>query len=122
MNFANELRIGNYVLVDDNHVLPYWHPIRAKDIADIENGNLFNKGIAITPIELSSDILIKSGFELIKRSFVRDKFKIFALSCINPSFCIKCGGQYLKIAEIKYVHQLQNIYFALVGTELNITL
>lgn len=128
MNLANELRINNFVLVDDSHVLPYWHKIRAKDIVDIENGNLFHKGIIVSPIELSSDILLKAGFAetIVSRGgqYRRFELDIHGLNFMFEVYGVNEPHFYLCMVgvDLFYLHQLQNLYFALMGTELHINI
>jgi len=79
------------------------------------------------PIEVSEEILLKVGFEVIddnpkqKPHYKGDVlFKIIDFEFSNSmkdgfvSYQINNGE-----TAIKYIHQLQNLYFALTGTELN---
>ena len=45
-------------------------------------------------------------------------FKLTDELDINIDFCVYCGRKF--IVELKYVHQLQNLFFALTGTELEV--
>lgn len=78
------------------------------------------------PIKLTEEILLKSGFA----EFYKSDFSV-KLECIkNPIFefvrrndkdwNLRIKGETHK--HIKYLHQLQNLYFALTGTELKIEL
>lgn len=74
-------------------------------------------------IPLTEEILLKSGF---KEHLTGLNRSVFTKDYINLEFCIggmMCyyGTMILKIV-IKSVHQLQNLYFALTGKELEIKL
>ncbi len=108
---ANELRIGNWVLIDDEYcqIKSIW-----EDSVMVEgNGDLLNKTY---PIHLTPEILEKAVFGC------GDLYVRF----INHSFflCYEYDGQERTHDGIplKYVHQLQNLYFALTGNELDINL
>lgn len=104
----------------------------------------FNLDADLTVIPLFEDRLLKAGFKMIdqdgfetsnryqdlrfslpiKGKFSRDKMFIrFTLSIGNPPLCsLNIFGQETGVfLDIKSLHQLQNLYFALTGTELQIT-
>ena len=122
---AIELRIGNILLLDTGHTLPQPHRIVPQDIVDIWGG--LPEKINIEPIPLSSNILLKCGFTL-------DNYDVFYIKnkegylWVRPfeSLFEVCVGQELdmliKITDIQYLHQLQNLIFALQGTELIVNL
>lgn len=105
-----ELRVGNYYIykedseiqkIDDSYSLY----LIAENIKDIE------------PIELTEGILLKCGF--IPCSIIDNHFNISGMciwKCNDMFLCDKNG------VHIKYLHQLQNLYFALTNEELNIQL
>lgn len=120
---ANELRIGNYIMGDRRK--PYRFELY--DFSDWWNDhNSHEFGDHIKPIPLTEEWLLKFGF---------DKFK-------SKNYGIKCGSCWMyldnpkemgdwqdcycwtfdkfKFIELKYVHQLQNLYFALTENELTI--
>jgi hypothetical protein len=116
---ANELRIGNWY--QDNFGEQYGR-ITGHDIGDLAKGLDCE---AYQPIELTSEILTKNiGFN-IKQTKWRTLYKYGKISLDKTlygktsfSFCFGHHG----IMGIDYVHQLQNLYFALTGEELNIEL
>lgn len=126
---ANELRIGNYVYDRGNKILKidYWERkdmIAQKVVVGGFVGHPFTEDVEfLKPIPLTEEWLLKFGFEDI-RELDNIDFKEYRM--INEySFCVQfpCGveahcyaGNY-PIA-IKYLHQLQNLYFALTGKEL----
>ena len=114
-NLINELRIGNWVeksLLDKSISMGY--QIKAFDFKEWEN-------YIYKPIPLTEEWLKKFGFEKEKC----DNKIWYELKPKNaPLFC---QGYSKKLCEVfvehldvrvKYVHQLQNIYFVLTGKEL----
>lgn len=112
-----ELRIGNYVLAGE-----YDFPMCVTGIFEDKvylnfDGNndddLICKEIEIMPIRLTDETLLKFGF--VKGDiyhFIDD----FYIDNWNPE-----QSHYTYNAEtvkIKYLHQLQNLYFSLTGKEL----
>jgi hypothetical protein len=118
----NELRIGNYV-----EGIGMEEPIRKildaigynyetekyeLDALDIQN---------FKPIPLTEEWLVKFGFEKNKDGL----FNLFNQSevpiLLNPDLNgWTCDGINFSINNTQYVHQLQNLYFALTGEELKI--
>jgi len=94
-----------------------------KNLKDfIHIGNLIESDL-VKPIPLTEEWLLKFGFEKITEfSFCFDKFICeYFLQDIIVSFRLKYNpADSLFIRDIKYVHELQNIYFALTGSELTV--
>lgn len=116
---AKELRIGNLVKVFD-----YKPKVEFDTIATItqygwETVNGYN---GIEPIPLTEEWLLKFGFE-INRHFAR--LNNFELGFITREknwqleYSIGTIGKWI-LKDIEYVHQLQNLYFALTGEELEL--
>ena len=110
---AKDLRIGNYL----EH--PYSNGYCQVNTIDNEHlnigeGNVIEDINDFKPIPLTEEWLIKFGFKELKRNvwFISDKDG-FQIILENSIFRLK----YLR-KHIKYVHQLQNLYFALTGEEL----
>lgn len=117
-----ELRIGNWVF--DQDCEPYYFQIEQirKDIGDslwvyYRNGSIKCK--VPEPIPLTEEILLKCGFEKQGFYFLN---RNSALMQMEISLSRKCFISSLLAIEIKHLHQLQNLYFCLVGKELNIEL
>ena len=123
---ANELRIKNYlnpkvkgiILKDEIHIVEPTTLMMIQGVID-------NKGIEFEPIPLTEEILLKCGFE----------FDIFYQKLTNGTMCIYwcdkicllswCKSHrddILRHEYPKYLHQLQNLYFALTNEELQIEL
>ena len=119
---AMELRIGDYVNYRcdalDIHI-PVYQVGNGADIQVHENHGYFS------PIPLTEEWLLKFGFR------VRDDNEYLDIRIRNMLYLavhlrtldVILGYNYewtLPIKTIKYVHQLQNLYFALTGEELTI--
>lgn len=123
---AKELRIGNWVLSTRT---PGWFAVLEIKYK-IGKGFLLNEDIpmsCIRPILLSPDILFIYGFE--KHANSNEYWTHWSLKngwCISeshhdePSANIKNGFYYWgdNYVNVKYMHQLQNLYFSLTGREL----
>ena len=113
---AKELRIGNYV----RYIGLYDHYPVVKSITE-------NDDDEIDPITITEEWLLKFGFERTYLSQFRSKFTHKDIHCIGYDFSYVIDksmegftwyGRYVK--DIKYIHQLQNLYFALTQKELEI--
>ena len=113
---ANELRIGNYVsfnnfiqpqrevVVDGKFLLPF-----NKTNSEINN--------YYQPIPLTDYWLLNLGFE---EEITCDVFPTFFRNKINVNDRVVYVSEYGFLNHIKNVHQLQNLYYALIGEELTI--
>ena len=137
---ATELRIGNYVMFNDNYELSLDDPAYYEDmkmfpidvIASDETIRLMDgdKSIGcfgtnqIKPISITEEWLIKFGFEKFNKAMHKPLNKtthIYREILDHNNFYITGMDNYLQLTNIpKYVHQLQNLYFALTGKELTI--
>lgn len=141
---ANELRIGNLfnnvfnspiVILSVVEITEYM--IMGKEVNGIFNGS-FSPNM-INPIQITDEWLLKFGFETMDAEtdfmeYAIDKDGTIIFSIMNDGgldhknenpFYITSEGQINGFAhkhkiEIKFIHQLQNIYFALTGEELKI--
>lgn len=110
---ANELRIGNWVL-----------PAYEVEFNPIQIDSLF-KGAepACVPIPLTPDILEKAGFDV---SFWGYNKAGFPFSIWHYEGKEEMLVQYNKTEEeicyVTYLHELQNLYHAITGKELEIDL
>lgn len=108
---ANELRIGN-LLYNDGVVVT----IDARSIFDIWDDNGLGK---YKPITLTPEWLERFGFE----SYLNSEYKkdCLYIEILNDGTIEWCWGwNNEKSDPINYVHQLQNLYFALTGAELSL--
>lgn len=122
---ANELRLGNWI----------YNGIREPFQTNGETINNFDVGQAIlglfTPIPLTEEWLVKFGCETRRTN---SGHAYLSFEKINPKtdygsgfelyedglFLCDCDGGRIG-NKIEYVHQLQNLYFALTGEELTIS-
>jgi len=103
---ANELRIGNYI--DLYGSMAKLHPLDYENRCDDFEFKDFK------PIELNEEWLLGFGIK-----FGWDNFDIeFLFNEYNLRYRYDIGSSAF-ITSIKYVHQLQNLYFSLTGKELN---
>ena len=121
---AEELRIGNTIKINgivvniDSRTLFDWNDRRVKE-----------------PIPLTTEWLLKFGFEKDEDfgnwhlndyeifSIRNDRFRIFSAGVKEGSVHWYNGSSddyYSSTKKIQYVHQLQNLYYALTGEELTI--
>jgi len=108
----NELRIGNWISMASWNADPEVKQVTAFDIA-----NIVKFKYAIEPIPLTEEWLVKFGFE----DNLPWEYKQFRLDDQDRFHVVDQTGYGIIIARgIKYVHQLQNLYFALTGEELPI--
>ena len=136
---ANELRIGNKIIGKKTYggdVLTFKNFNDDLDVAFFSDGSIHEIGEFLTdcdPIPLTEEILLKCG--LFKHQYTNgilvtewhddehigdSEFEISDESNESGNFYYysKRGCD----TEIKYLHQLQNLYFALTGEELEINL
>ena len=113
----NELRIGNLVLFY-NEVVPITGIVKSGFYIG-EHGFAINLLDWFQPIKLTEEWLVKLGFVKNDSGFYEQKRFTY-----HPEHGWNILSQWIKgwvnVAEIKYVHSLQNLYFALTGKELKI--
>lgn len=101
---TNDLRIGNLVLNDDDGGVC--------KLFNIHEGYINHK-----PIPLTEEWLLKFGFKSIQDGW-------YEYSNSNITFSWNIYDRQLRFLgepfNIQYVHQLQNLYFALTGEELEV--
>lgn len=117
---ASDLRLGNWVL--SNNPFAGWIPVRigAEDFANFDENEF--KAIALTP-----EILEKAGFKDGKKEIGEGVFTELDYDGHYNVFIRQIDSQkdeslVLMPTELKYLHQLQNLYFAFTGEELEINL
>ena len=136
---ANELRIGNLLKHTNNHIFlrKVWDTIiklSGQEIFFISVSQT-EKNVYYEPIPLTEDWLLKLGFENFDGNMIllskHPNTYLFVNKirqnddCFNSVFMqqyIGDTGNYniVHLLNINFVHQLQNLYFALTGTELSL--
>ena len=109
----NEMRIGNYIKTKSEGIIP------------IERGWQIDEGEETEPIPLTEEWLLKFGFYFdLKTDYdgYWKKYKEgFEIRIYKFEDYFEYGWQLgHDPIKIKYVHQLQNLYFSLTGEELTI--
>lgn len=100
-----ELRIGNWVT--ENGRLIHIH-----DGFGIDHAQKFE------PIKLTKEWLNKFGFVSNGVTYELPNFRFQISRPLNYEGFVFCDGYSVITEKIQYVHQLQNLYFALTGEEL----
>ena len=115
---ANELRIGNYLQLEGIS-----KPIRVS-IIDTTQTSTKTK---YKPIPLTEEWFLKFGFRRHWEDFYNDVIYIKKVTDDYTEFEwgvypneLGSGIQIKNSIKLKYVHQLQNLYFALTGEELTL--
>lgn len=119
---ASELRIGNIVMAHDFVSQEYkYHTITPSSIVAQSQCDIA-KVPCFKPIELTEQVLLKCGFNWISDTWLSIPIDNGWNICYDVT-----GYIYLKYNDIEceishfkfeYIHQLQNLYFALTGREI----
>ena len=118
---SSELRIGNYI--KGIGIKPTWliEGIKGDLIYSLDEWRLLN---SFEPILLTEEWLLKFGFDFSVDTWYLKGVAIWETECCNAKGNEEIGFFYelrdvgMMDMNIKYVHQLQNLYFALTGQEL----
>lgn len=122
----NELRIGNKVYYNGTHkeestvtsVTEYLDGSCLVNLNGRANG--LYKIEELSPIPITEAVLLKCGFEKIGDNYSLLEWRFHINKPANYDGYLLCEG-YLVITDlVNYLHQLQNIYLALTGEELEI--
>lgn len=109
---ATELRIGNWVMYSSKIQV---NENKIRECVDYPE--------RFAPIKLTEEWLERFGFKLPAHTWIGDKFHLseYGEGSKHPNggvWVVAMNKNNAIIAEIQYVHQLQNLYFALTGEEL----
>ena len=115
---ANELRVGNWIKTPEQEEKVY------DNFFDTDEGvrfiNDWNISV-IKPIPLTEEWLIKFGnWDITEEGLISYDLNYDEQLEEWLFYVYNIKGDKINCAMIKYVHQLQNLYFALVGEELEI--
>ena len=118
---ATELRIGNWVYNQTTASYQQVYPMMIPQIHSIQKEG---RGTNITPIPLTEEILLKCGFQMFRGEFWNSVSSSMDISIVilENKFYFVVNSEYAITKHFIYVHELQNIYFALTGEELSINL
>jgi len=125
----NELRIGNWVLVNNKpSSIDSIHESHGVNLSIFlggygDGGSLYSDQFdEIKPIRLTTEILEKARF---RQAITNDRIWLLRIGDTNLMLHIDGSAWSYSgpiLIKIEYVHQLQNLYFALTGEELEIEL
>jgi hypothetical protein len=119
---SNELRIGNFIYVAPVQPSSTVHKITGQDIADHANGKI-TLGLECA-ISLTAWRLVKSGFVKDRNGWHLPGTQFSLTEKFYPCWMDRMLWPQdisdFKHLSLQYVHQLQNLYFALTGEELKI--
>jgi hypothetical protein len=114
---SNELRIGNYFLDDIGNDSQY-EVITGKHIWDFDDDTIDDY---YKPLLLTEEWLLKFGFKKLSNEWLRlevcKKWGSLYWEALS-GFRLTINSNEIQLSHIKYIHQLQNLYFALTGEEL----
>jgi len=115
---ANELRIGNWVYYGES-IRPITAIHETSQRRAVGVSNLLTEFESIKPIPLTPEILEKCGFEKSTDhygGYLSPKFDLAAIRIKdNNTWFNGCWE-----TKVEHLHQLQNLYLALTGEELEI--
>jgi len=120
---ANELRTGNYLQNEGTKKVVKVYGIINDDVYYSMNNAMNRK--AFNPIPINAERLLKFGFVFIDELNIYE-IKLpnedsFSVDLVEKEVLITAGALHDAVqVPCEYVHQLQNLYFALTGQELEI--
>lgn len=116
-----ELRIGNWFIDYSNK--PFQWDLEYSKLLTLERNRPDIDEVIKSPIQLTEEILLKCGFdENMVLSTIEGEIRYYGDGDINIGGEDSCTLGMVYIAKCKYLHQLQNLYFALTGKELEVEL
>lgn len=120
---TRELRIGNYVHEETLGNIKVVAFLEADIWVMSKAGNEYHvRADAIDPVPMSDFWFDFFGFEPGEEQYIMyvDEWLTICVDALDYSICLKDNyGQVIApTIHVKYVHQLQNLYFALTGKEL----
>lgn len=110
---ASELRMGNWLMRDSQ---PEGFLVDAQTILRMSLSGIRDE----KPIPLTEEWLVKLGFKKDRIDYWRPDEWFYAINQKSDGTFWLAEDECDPVTEIKYVHQLQNLYFALTGEELTI--
>ena len=114
---ASELRTGNWYN-------EFGMPKQADALLIVKLSQIEHAGkiaIDVSPIPLTEEWLLKFGFEKPAHSWCGKIFHLSAWDNFPLNWCVAMNkNNAVVVLKLKYVHSLQNLYFALCGEELTV--
>lgn len=113
---STELRIGNFIYYSQSPEEDQPYDVFKTNLNDIHSLQLNEStDLRYSPIPLTEQWLIKLGF-----NFEDPYYNKGIYSCYRMYGEIKIANLHGFIANLKYVHELQNLFFALTRQELEL--
>lgn len=116
---AKNLRIGNFVS-DANASDSFFAKVRRLDYSRCYYGQFHSAYSDLKPIPITEDWLIKFGFDLVVKEGNQGEFRVYQLNEITYNTNHGWWWRHQLAVQPKYIHELQNLFFALTGTELEL--
>lgn len=115
---ANELRISNliYKRLKSGNGRTITAEVGCQDIVRIFEGI---GSFIYEPVLLSEDWLLKFGFQVFPWGWVKKSTKDFGIRLNIKTYSYEVDGN--NPIKLQYVHELQNLYFALTNEELKLS-
>jgi len=122
---VKEIRIGNLFVGYDDKIFDW----KIEDFILLKNGIELDE-IIKSNVNLEEEILLKCGFELIGKihplyRLGNFKFLMLEQSLLKKDYTVRYylnKNESVAIGKCSHLHQLQNLYHALTGQELTISL
>lgn len=117
---AKDLRQGNYVYFNGkNKKIGSVYFIFDKTVALNQRHDVFYDLKYLEPIPLTEEILLRLGFEKELDNFYR-KNKICMIEILFHDNGIIVSSQSVCLSSVKYLHDIQNLYYSLYKQELTL--
>lgn len=115
---AEEFRIGNIISLTGKPIRISFSTLEKLCFPELSKYQMYEG--KFKPIKLTEDILLKCGFELYNSI---DWIRQYKLNGVYFTYVIEQNKlSIVDYKHVKYLHQLQNLYFALTGKELEVNL
>lgn len=119
---VRELRIGNVLFIPGLEREVIVSAIfRTHFVCEDKDGIRFEESLRINyqPVQLTEEWLLKFGFIAFDdKTFIHDSLRYSDKFKFREDGVLAYVSSEVYITDLKYVHQLQNLYFALTGEEL----
>jgi hypothetical protein len=116
---AKNLRIGNFVS-DLNASDSFFAKVKKLDYSRCYYGQFHSAYSDLKPIPITEEWLIKFGFNLVVKEGNQGEFRVYQLNEITYNTNHGWWWRHQLTVQPKYVHELQNLFFAIIGTELEL--
>tara|TARA_R110002073_G_scaffold334962_1_gene525763 strand:+ start:1010 stop:1375 length:366 start_codon:yes stop_codon:yes gene_type:complete len=118
---ANELRLGNWVMFRNSETGLFENDLPIVDVQELLY--IEDRTFDVEPIPITDEWLVKFGVKWIDETgygWIDGNYHFNAKKFKNGRIDIWINSNLVNNRKTKYVHQLQNLYFALTGEELKI--